>query len=75
MSNHSPEDQKPQGDPWHAYGYLVSGVGLYGLGGWALDRWLGTTGFVVVGILLGAALGLYMTFKRFNPAENPEKQN
>ena len=59
-------DDRPQGDPWHAFGYIVSGVAVYGLVGWMLDQWLGTVFLVAVGILAGAALGLYMTFARFN---------
>jgi len=55
-----------QGDPWHAVGYLVSGVFLYGFGGWLADRWLGTSFLVVIGILFGAVLGIYATIKRFN---------
>ncbi len=58
--------ETPQGDPWHAFGYLVSGVLMYGLLGWFTDRWLGTTFVVVIGILLGAGLGIYMTYARFN---------
>ncbi len=57
---------EPKGDPWHAFGYIVSGVFVYGLIGWGLDRWLGTTFLVAIGILVGAAFGLYMTFARFN---------
>jgi ATP synthase protein I len=56
-----------QGDAWHAFGALVSGVVVYGLIGWALDRWLGTNFLVVMGILLGVVLGLYMTWARFRP--------
>ena len=48
----------PSGDPWLAFGYLVSGVLLYGLVGWLLDRWLGTSFLVVVGILVGITLGM-----------------
>ncbi|WP_325269892.1 AtpZ/AtpI family protein [Nocardioides sp.] len=61
------EEQQPapQGDPWLAFGYLVSGVLLYGAVGWLADWWLGTEFLVVIGILLGAGLGIYMTFKRF----------
>ncbi len=55
----------PEGDPWLAFGYLVSGVALYGAVGWFADKWLGTNFLVVVGILFGATLGIYMTFKRF----------
>jgi ATP synthase protein I len=64
----TPDDDRPKGDPWHAFGYIVSGVGVYGVLGWLLDRWLGTTFLVAVGILVGAAFGLYMTFARFNKA-------
>lgn len=60
------DEDRPKGDPWHAFGYLVSGVFLYGAIGWALDRWLGTSFLVAIGILAGAGLGLYMTFVRFN---------
>lgn len=59
---------EPKGDPWHAFGYLVAGVFLYGLIGWALDQWLGTEFLVVVGILFGATMGVYMTWARFNKA-------
>ncbi|MGN6576423.1 MAG: AtpZ/AtpI family protein [Nocardioides sp.] len=61
-----PPREAPQGDPWHAFGYLVSGVLMYGFLGWLVDRWWGTSFMVVVGILAGAALGIYMTFARFN---------
>ena len=53
------------GDPSQAFGYVVAGVAVYGLIGWLLDRWLGTPFLVLVGILVGAALGLYMTYARF----------
>ena len=37
--------------------------------------WLGTSFLVVLGILAGAGLGIYMTFKRFGgpPAENDKQ--
>ncbi len=60
-------DSKPKGgDPWHAFGYLVAGVFMYGALGWLADRWLGTSFLVVIGILLGAGLGIYMTIARFD---------
>lgn len=69
MSQQSPppanHGSRPQGDPWHAFGFLATGVAVYGLLGWLADRWLGTSYLVVIGILLGAVLGLYMTFARF----------
>ncbi len=70
----APDQDSPQGDPWHAFGYLVSGVALYGILGWFADRWLGTSFLVVVGILGGAVLGLYMTFARFNRVQGRQSQ-
>ena len=40
----SSDDDSPKGDPWHAFGYIVSGVGVYGVLGWLADpgrAWLG----------------------------------
>ncbi len=69
MSAHDPPSRqsarRTSGDPWHAFGYLVAGVGLYGFVGWLVDRWLGTSFLLPVGIVLGAVLGLYLTFVRF----------
>ena len=53
------------GDPWAAFGLLVSGVAFYGVVGWLLDRWWGTSFVVVIGILLGAGLGTWATWARF----------
>lgn len=70
---HSSEDDGPRGDPWHAFGYMVSGVGVYGLIGFGLDRWLGTEFLVAIGICVGAGLGLYMTWARFNKTLAPRQ--
>lgn len=75
MSQQQPpvgEGDTPRGDPWHAFGYVVAGVAFYGLLGWLADRWLGTSFLVAVGILIGAGLGIYMTFARFN--KQPQQQ-
>ncbi|HET9499985.1 MAG TPA: AtpZ/AtpI family protein [Marmoricola sp.] len=61
-----PPASEYQGDPWHAFAYLVSGVLLYGAAGWLADRWLGTSFLVVIGILFGAGLGIYLTIRRFD---------
>lgn len=69
-------DEPPYGDPWLAFCYLVSGATFYGLIGWGLDRWLGTEFLVVIGILLGVALAIYMTFGRFGGlASRQDKQS
>jgi F0F1-type ATP synthase assembly protein I len=68
----APPDDQPKGDPWHAFGYIVSGVAVYGVLGWLADRWLGTTYLVAIGILVGACFGLYMTWARFNKTTTGE---
>jgi hypothetical protein len=40
---------------------------MYGLIGFGLDRWLGTSWLVAVGVVTGAVLGLYLTWKRLDP--------
>ncbi len=45
--------------------YLLSGVLLYGGAGWLLDQWLGTAFLLPLGIVLGAAGGVYLIHKRY----------
>jgi ATP synthase protein I len=74
--NVPPATSQPKGDPWHAFGYVVSGVVIYGFLGWLADRWLGTSFIVAIGILIGATLGIYMTFVRFRqPDEHDTSSN
>ena len=72
-TTHPGDTDQPQGDPWHAFGYIVAGVCVYGALGWGLDRWLGTTFLVAIGILLGAGFGIYMTWARFRPPPTDQK--
>jgi ATP synthase protein I len=66
MAHQDPAQQEFRtGDPWLAFCYLVAGVAFYGLLGWLADLWLGTSFLVAAGILLGAGLGVYMTWSRF----------
>jgi hypothetical protein len=50
---------------WNAVSYLISGPVLFGGIGWGLDRWLGTSWLVAVGILGGMALSLYLIWFRY----------
>lgn len=63
--NPSSESDQPSRDPWQAFSLIVSGVLLYGALGLLADWWLDTSFLVVVGIVLGAGLGMYMVMKRF----------
>jgi ATP synthase protein I len=48
--------------------YLISGVVLYGGLGWLGDHFLGTGFLLPIGIVLGAAFGIYLVVKRFGAA-------
>lgn len=63
----------PSVDPVQAVSYLVAGVLAYGLAGWGLDRWLGTNWIVAIGVIVGAALGIYMTWLRFGGGASAKK--
>jgi hypothetical protein len=52
-------------DPWAAFGYLVAGVLFYGLVGWVLSLLLHASYWIPIGILVGAALGMFMVFHRY----------
>ncbi len=45
--------------------YLIAGVLLYGGIGWLLDRWLNTVFLLPIGVVLGAAGGVYLIHQRF----------
>jgi ATP synthase protein I len=74
MSQSPSPGRLPQGggDPWSAFGYLVAGVGVYGLLGWGLGVWLHASYLTPVGILLGAGLGLALVFYQFGRAPSPD---
>ena len=75
MTRQPPQQPGPRGgDPWHAFGYLVSGVLVYGVLGGLADRWLGTSFLVVVGVLAGAGLGLYLTVARFDALPRRQRE-
>jgi F0F1-type ATP synthase assembly protein I len=45
--------------------YLISGVLLYGMLGWLGDHYFGTRFLVPIGIVVGAAFGVYVIIRRF----------
>ena len=50
---------------WNVSANLLAGVLLGGGVGWGLDRWLGTSYLVGVGLILGIALTLYYVWLRY----------
>ena len=51
--------------------YLIGGVLVYGLLGWLGDHFFGTSFLLPMGIVLGAALGVYVIIRRFGDVSGP----
>lgn len=67
MPEQPPDEDRPvrEVDGWAVVSYLLAGVIFYGGIGWLVDLWLGTRGFVGVGIVLGAAAGVVLVWLRY----------
>jgi F0F1-type ATP synthase assembly protein I len=50
--------------------YLISGVLVYGLLGWAGDHYLGTKFLLPIGIVVGAAFGVFVIIRRFGRVDD-----
>src|SRR5687768_5468533 len=50
--------------------YLISGVLLYGLLGWLGDHYFGTKFLLPIGIVVGAAFGVYVIIRRFGRVDD-----
>lgn len=63
-----PSDDGPvpnQNQGMTALSYLIAGIGVWGLIGWLVDRWLGTGGIATgIGAVLGAAGAVYLIARR-----------
>ena len=61
------QEQKELGS-WHRVSgagiEFAAAIGIGALGGWGLDRWLGTAPWLlIVGVFLGFALGLILLYR------------
>ena len=68
MSESGPEREPPGRGAemvWSIIGTLIAGVLAWGGIGWLLDRWLGTSYLVAVGIVVGMAGAFYLIVKRY----------
>ena len=63
--HHRIHSQNEENALWSIVGYLISGLLIWGGIGWGLDRWLGTTYLVLIGMLLGAGASIYLVWLRF----------
>ena len=50
--------------------YQISGVLVYGLLGWLGDHYLGTNFLLPIGIVAGAAFGVYVIIRRFGRVDD-----
>lgn len=58
--------RREEGALWSIFGYLLSGLLVWGGIGYFLDRWLGYDQvFTLVGLLLGMGSALYLVWLRF----------
>ena len=51
-------------------GVLALGPALYAAVGYGLDRWLGTTFLVMIGLILGSALSVYLVYVKWGRTVN-----
>jgi len=65
MSQQPQPDQPPSADGWRVLSYLIGGIVVYAGGGWLLDRWLGTSFLLPVGLVLGAGLAVLLLYFRY----------
>jgi ATP synthase protein I len=51
---------------WAIFGYLLSGMAVYGGIGWLIGRWAGNQSLcLAVGMLIGLALALTLVIRRY----------
>ncbi|MEY4279899.1 MAG: hypothetical protein RL313_162 [Actinomycetota bacterium] len=50
---------------WTIFGYLLSGLLFWGGVGWAVDKWLQTSYFTLIGLLVGMGGAIYLVWLRF----------
>ena len=64
---HNPSGGKPSEENafWTIFGYMLSGLLIWGGIGYGLDRWLNTGYFLLGGLLLGMGSALYLIWLRF----------
>jgi ATP synthase protein I len=60
-------DKRPGGAEvaWSIIGILLAGVIAWGGIGWLIDRWAGTSAFLPIGIMVGAAGAFYLVIRRY----------
>ena len=65
MSEKSPQARSDDHAFWTIFGYILSGLVIWGGIGWGLDNWLNTGLFLPGGLILGLGSALYLIWLRF----------
>ena len=52
-------------DAWTVLSHLITGIGVFALVGWGVDRLLGTHWVLLVGLLLGGAASFALIYIRY----------
>lgn len=65
-----PDEPVPESAAWNILAYLLAGLVGFGLPAWFVDRWLGTTWIVGVGIVFGTAVAMMTIWFRYGTGEN-----
>lgn len=60
-----PRKPPPPAEAWTALSHLLSGILLFGAIGWGVDALFDLRGFVVAGLLIGAAASAYLIYVRY----------
>jgi F0F1-type ATP synthase assembly protein I len=63
----TPDPHRPGGAGvgWAVVGTLLAGIVVWGGAGWLLDRWLGTSFLVAIGVILGTAASVYLVVVKY----------
>jgi F0F1-type ATP synthase assembly protein I len=60
-----PAPEEGAGAGWTYLSYLISGMVVWGLIGWAVDAWLDLGGIgIAIGVVVGMALGIYLILRK-----------
>ncbi|WP_236051516.1 AtpZ/AtpI family protein [Nonomuraea cypriaca] len=67
----SQQERRPEDDGrqfadamWAIPSQLLAGMAVYGGVGWLLDRWLDTSAFFPIGVVLGVVLAVYLVYRK-----------
>lgn len=75
MSKHDDQARsalsQAQGQATDVLSYLLAGPLTFGALGWLVDRWLGTSFLVAVGLAGGVAAALYVVWFRYGRSNDP----